>query len=75
MVQLQISWTDWGEIWYEHNAIGDCPKIVFHGFLQSVITARQANKLVRWRSTLAPLGMGQYNDVWLKMFGKYITLV
>jgi hypothetical protein len=48
MIQIENSWKDLDEIWNGRYAIRDNPKIVFYNFLQSVIPAWQANKLVRW---------------------------
>jgi hypothetical protein len=39
---------DLDEIWYGRHAIGDYPEIILYNFLQLVIPAWQANKLVRW---------------------------
>jgi len=48
MIQVENSWMDLGEIWYERCAIGVYLKIVIFIFLQSVIPTWGKNKLVRW---------------------------
>jgi hypothetical protein len=41
-------WIDFDEIWCGHYAVGDYLKNILYNFLQSVIPAWWANKLVMW---------------------------
>jgi hypothetical protein len=64
--QLETRLTDLDEIWYGPYAIGIYPKIVLLNFLQSVIATNMADEQTcEVGSTLAPLAIGPYNDVWL----------
>jgi hypothetical protein len=58
MIQFENRWTDLDEIWYGLYAIGDYPKIVLLNFLQYEQTCEVG-------STIAPLAIGPYSDVWL----------
>jgi hypothetical protein len=70
IIQLENCWMDLYEIWYGYYAIGDYPKI----FLQfsTVGNMNMADEQTcEVGSTLAPLAIGPYNDVWLQIFRQY----
>lgn len=74
MIQLKNCLTDLDDIWYGHYAIWGYPKSYFQSpiFDNTTTADKQTCEVV---STLVPLMIGPYNDVWLCIFGKYMTFV
>jgi hypothetical protein len=64
MIQLKNHWTELDGIRYRRYAIGDYHKIVLYNFQQSVIPTWRGEQTCEVRSTLAPLVVGPYSDVW-----------